>query len=103
MAGNPRLAGLAPMHPGELLREVTLPALGMAKKDVAEALGMSRAMLYAILGERSPITPAMALRLAKFFGNSPEFWMNLQAMHDLTKTKVESGKQIERDVNPRAA
>jgi plasmid maintenance system antidote protein VapI len=43
------------------------------------------------------------LRLARFLGTSPEFWMNLQAMHDLTKARMESGKVIERDVRPRAA
>jgi len=94
MAGNPLLAGLAPMHPGELLREVTLPALTMAKKDVAKALGISRAMLYAILDERSPVTPAMALRLAKFFGNSPEFWLNLQRDYDLRTFEAEMAEEL---------
>ena len=52
-------------------------------------LGISRAMLYAILDERAPVSPAMALRLGKFFGNSPEFWSNLQRDYDLRTLEVE--------------
>jgi addiction module HigA family antidote len=55
-----------------------------------------------VKGERS-VTADTALRLARFFGSSPEFWVNLQAMHDLTKAKLESGPTINRDVQPRAA
>ena len=53
-------------------------------------------------GERA-VTADTALRLARFFGASPEFWLNLQAMHDLTRAKREIGAAIERDVQPRAA
>src|SRR3546814_4163426 len=60
MSGNSRLAGLKPTHPGELLREDVFPALGIPKTQIAKRLGISRAMLYAILEERAPITPAMA-------------------------------------------
>jgi hypothetical protein len=55
-----------------------------------------------VKGERS-VTADTALRLAHFFGTRPEFWINLQAMHDLTKVRLESGATIERDVQPRAA
>jgi addiction module HigA family antidote len=55
-----------------------------------------------VKGERS-VTADTALRLARFFGTSPELWMNLQAMHDLTKARQENGRTIERDVRPRAA
>lgn len=72
-----------PTHPGAMLREIVLPALGMTKVQVAEALGVSRQTLYDILGEKQPVTPAMAMRLAAAFGNSPQFWMNMQANHDL--------------------
>jgi len=58
---------------------------------------------YAIVkGERS-VTADTALRLVRFFSTSPEFWVNLQAMRDLTKARQESGETIERDVHPRAA
>jgi addiction module HigA family antidote len=49
------------------------------------------------------VTADTALRLARFFDTSPEFWMNLQAMHDLTKARIENGEAIARDVRPRAA
>lgn len=80
---NPLLAGLAPMHPGEMLREITLPATDLSKTEIARRLGISRQTLYDILEERQPVTPAMALRLGRFFGNSPAFWLNLQQAYDL--------------------
>ena len=83
MTGNPLLKGLAPMHPGELLREVTLPALEISKAEVARRLGISRQTLDDILDEKQPVTPAMALRLGRFFGNGPELWLNLQRNYDL--------------------
>src|SRR3546814_366275 len=83
MSGNSRLAGLKPTHPGELLREDVFPALGIPKTQIAKRLGISRAMLYAILEERAPITPAMALRIGKLLGTSPESWLNMQRDYDL--------------------
>src|SRR3546814_13516808 len=73
------LKGLRPTHPGELLREDVLPSLGKSKAKIAELLGISRQTLYDILGERGPITPAMALRFGKLLGNGPDFWVRLQA------------------------
>ena len=83
MGGNPLLAGLAPMHPGELLRKTILPETGLAKTEIARRLGISRQTLYDLIEERQPVTPAMALRLGKLFGNAPEFWLNLQRDYDL--------------------
>ncbi|BCM88132.1 HigA family addiction module antitoxin [Methylobacterium indicum] len=83
MSGNPLLAGLAPTHPGEVLREDILPAVNLPKTEIARRLGISRQTLYDILEERQPVTPAMALRLGRLFGNSAEFWANLQRDHDL--------------------
>lgn len=83
MGANPLLRGLAPMHPGEFLREVTVPALDLPKAEVARRLRISRQTLYDILAERQPVTPAMALRLGRLFGNGPDFWLNLQRDHDL--------------------
>jgi addiction module HigA family antidote len=90
-------------HPGEMLQEEFLRPLGMSVNALALSLRVPANRIGAIVNGKRAVTADTALRLARFFGNSPEFWMNLQAMHDLTKTKVESGKQIERDVNPRAA
>jgi addiction module HigA family antidote len=83
MSANPMMSGLVPMHPGELLREVVLPALGRPKKEIAALLGVSRQMLYAILEERAPVTPNMALRLGKLCGNGATLWLNLQRAYDL--------------------
>lgn len=76
-------AGLAPVHPGALLREDVLPAMNVSKVEVARRLGISRAQLYAILSERAAVTAPMALRLGRFFGNGPELWLNMQSHYDL--------------------
>jgi antitoxin HigA-1 len=90
-------------HPGKVLSEEFLNPLGTSVNALAMALRVPATRIGAIVkGERS-VTADTALRLARFFGTSPEFWMNLQAMHDLTKVRLESGEAIERDVRPRAA
>ena len=86
-------------HPGEEF----LHPLGMSVNALAMALRVPATRIGAIVkGERS-VTADTALRLARFFGTSPEFWMNLQAMYDLTKARRDSGGKIQRDVRPRAA
>lgn len=92
--GNPRLAGLRPTHPGELLREDILPALGLTRVEVARRLGISRALLYAILSEKAPVTPAMALRLARLLGGSAESWLNVQRTYDLRTLEVEMAEEL---------
>ncbi len=77
--------GLPAMHPGELLREDVVPALGRTRTEIARLLGVSRQTLHAILSERAPVTPEMALRLGKLCGNGPELWVNLQTRYDLDK------------------
>ena len=90
-------------HPGEMLSEEFLKPLGLSVNALAMALRVPATRIGAIVkGERS-VTVDTALRLARFFGTSPEFWVNLQAMHDLTKARQQSGVTIERDVHPRAA
>jgi addiction module HigA family antidote len=90
-------------HPGEVLSEEFLGPLGMSVNALAIALRVPATRIGAIVkGERS-VTADTALRLARFFGTSPEFWVNLQAMHDLTKARLQGGAAIERDVWPRAA
>jgi addiction module HigA family antidote len=71
------------MHPGEFLRTVVIPGSGMTKTNVAKRLRVSRQTLYEVLRERSPITTNLALRLARLFGNAPQYWLNLQANHDV--------------------
>jgi antitoxin HigA-1 len=90
-------------HPGEVLSEEFLVPLGMSVNALAMGLRVPATRIGAIIkGERS-VTADTALRLARFFRTSPEFWMNLQATHDLTKVRLERGSAIERDVQPRAA
>jgi addiction module HigA family antidote len=86
--------GLPPMHPGELLREEILPALGRSKTEIAKLLGVSRQTLYDILEEKQPVTPAMALRLGKLCGNGPDLWLNLQKRYDLQRAERELGEKI---------
>lgn len=84
MSINPLLAGLRPTHPGEILREDVLPSLDITKTEIARRLGISRQSLYDVLAERQPVTPSMALRLGKLFGNSAQSWVNLQRDYDLS-------------------
>lgn len=86
---NQLLKGLPPTHPGELLREDVVPALGRPKAEIARLLRISRQTLYDILSERQPVTPAMALRIGKLTGTTPESWLNMQRNHDL---HIEAGK-----------
>lgn len=72
-----------PTHPGEMLREDFLPDYGLTTSGLAETIGVSRQSIHELLHERRAISPAMALRLAKLFGNSLEFWLNAQRAVDL--------------------
>ena len=96
-------AGIAPVHPGALLREDVLPSVAMPKTEVARALGISRAQLYAILSERAPVTAPMALRLGRFFGNGPELWLNMQSNYDLETLGRAMAREIARIPRVRAA
>ena len=88
------LAGLAPVHPGAFLREDVLPHVKMSKRDIADALGISRAQLYAILSESTPVTAAMALRLGKLFGNGPDLWLNMQSRYDIETLGAKMMKEL---------
>ena len=82
------------MHPGELFREEILPALDRSKTEIARLLGVSRQTLYDVLKERHPVTPVMALRLGKLFGNGPDLWLNLQKRYDLHRAQQQLGEKI---------
>lgn len=92
----PNTTGLErkPTHPGEMLREDFLPDYGLTVSRLAEAIGVSRQSINEILRERRSVSPEMALRLARLFGNSPEFWLNAQRAVDLW----EAAQVIESDV-----
>ena len=72
-----------PSHPGVMLREDFLPDFGLTVSQLAAAIGVSRQSVNELLRGRRAVTPAMALRFAKLFGNSPEFWLNAQRAVDL--------------------
>jgi len=71
-----------PTHPGELLREDVIPATGRTKTEIASLLGISRQHLYDILEKRKPVSPAVAVRLGKLFGDGPGIWVRMQAAYD---------------------
>jgi addiction module HigA family antidote len=74
---------LPPFHPGEILREEYLIPLRMKPYTLAKRLRVPRTRIERLVAERTPVTPDTALRLAKFFGTTPQFWMNMQAAFDL--------------------
>jgi antitoxin HigA-1 len=85
-------------HPGEMLLEEFLIPLGITQNALALKIRVPATRIGDIVHGKRSITPDTALRLARFFGNSPEFWLNLQQMHDLSKARLELRKTIERDV-----
>ena len=76
-----------PTHPGEMLREDFMTDFKLSTSSLATALGVSRQTINEILRTRRAITPAMALRLSRLFGNSPEFWLNAQHAWDLWESE----------------
>jgi addiction module HigA family antidote len=85
-------------HPGEMLRQEFLIPLGLSQNALALKIRVPATRIGEIVNGRRAITPDTALPLARFFGNSPEFWLNLQQMHDLSKARLELKKTIEREV-----
>ena len=76
-------------HPGEHLREEYLPGYGLTAGALAKAMGLKdRTRIERLVRELQPITPDTALRLAKVFSTTPQYWMNLQAQHDLSKAAI---------------
>jgi addiction module HigA family antidote len=80
---NTRQMQRRPTHPGEMLREDFLPDYGLTASGLASAIGVSRQSVNELLRGRRAVSPEMALRLGKLFGNSPEFWLNAQRAVDL--------------------
>ena len=74
---------IKPAHPGELLREVVIPATGKSKTEIARLLRVSRQTLYDILGAKQPVTPQIAVRLGKLFGDGAGVWLRMQNEYDL--------------------
>jgi len=85
-----------PTHPGEMLREDFLPDYGLTVAGLAGALDVSRQTVNELLRERRAVSPEMALRLGRLFGNSPEFWLNAQRALDLWDAEQAIGGQVDR-------
>ena len=92
-----------PIHPGEILREDVLPALGLSVSETARRLGISRQQLHRVLACTHPITTEMALRIGRFAGNGPGLWLRMQQSYDLWHaenrmrdelSKIETAKSV---------
>jgi len=93
---------LAPIHPGEILREDFLLPLGLSMNKLSLDLRVPVTRIAEIVHERRAITPDTALRLARYFNTSARFWLNLQAAYDLEVAEDELAESIEREVRPAA-
>ena len=91
---------LPPVHPGEILREEFLEPLGIGVYRLAQALKVSRARLKDIVLGRRGVTTDTALRLARYFGTTPQFWISLQTRYDLEVAERTIRPQVEREVEP---
>lgn len=89
-----RSRGRAPTHPGAILREDVLPALGLSVVETARLLHVSRQTLHELLAERKGFTPEMALRVGKLAGNGPELWLRMQGDFDLWRTERELASEL---------
>ena len=88
---------LQPVHPGEVLLEEFLKPMGLSQNRVAINIGVPPRRINEIILQKRRITADTALRLARFFGTSPEFWLGLQAQYDLDVTSDELGERLERE------
>lgn len=91
-------SGLAPLHPGELLRDVVLPALkdeGTTRIRFAGLLGLSRSRFYDLLEGKSAVTAELALKLGRLCGNGPDLWLELQQRWDLAKARAALGSGLD--------
>jgi len=93
---------LAPIHPGEILREDVLKPLNMSVNQLAKSLAVDAARLNEIVRGRRGITADTALRLARYLGTTPEFWLKLQVHYELRVARQTKLKDIERHVQPRS-
>jgi antitoxin HigA-1 len=91
---------LKPVHPGEILREEFMKPLGLSMNRMAMDLRVPVTRIAEIVAERRSVTADSALRFARYFKNSPTFWMNLQSRYDLEVAEDEIAAKVERDVQP---
>ena len=97
---NP-MNGMRPVHPGEILAE-ELEELGLSANAFARVMGVPTNRITAILNGQRGVTADTALRLARYFGTGPQFWLNLQQTCELRRAELDSWENIKRTVHPRA-
>ncbi|CAH0339728.1 HigA family addiction module antitoxin [Rhizobium sp. CECT 9324] len=85
---------LPPVHPGEILRDEFLQPMDLSAGSLAKQLNVPRTRIERLVAEQSAVTPDTALRLARFFDMSPQFWMNLQTSYDLKVEAVAKAEEI---------
>lgn len=95
-----RSSGMKPVHPGEILRE-ELDELGMSASALSKALGVPVNRVTTILNGQRGVTANTALRLARYFGTTPQLWLNLQKTWELRHEEIEAGRSIAENVKPR--
>ena len=95
--------GMRPIHPGEILREDYLEPLGMSVNALSKALHVPTTRMNEIVRGNRGITADTALRLARYFGTSERFWLNLQTEYELRQAQISKAEQVEKEVKPRAA
>lgn len=94
---------LPPIHPGEILREEFLSPLGISANELALALRVPATRINDIVNRKRGITADTALRLSRYFGTTPKFWMNMQASWELEVAEDQLSGVLEHDVRPRTA
>ena len=94
---------LEPIHPGEILREEFLRPLGLSANRLSIGLRIPQSQVWEIVNEQRGISPETALRLARNFGTTPEFWMNLQTRYELLVAEGKKLRRIKREVTPMSA
>jgi len=93
---------LKPVHPGEILLEEFLKPMGLSQHRVAIGMGVSARRINEIVQGKRRITADTALRLGKYFGMSPQFWLGLQMDYDLDMAEDQVGRRVEQEVRPYA-
>jgi addiction module HigA family antidote len=87
---------LPPVHPGEVLREDYLVPMKLAPYTLAKALGIPRTRIERLAREETPVTADTALRLARYFGTTPAFWMGMQAQYDIERAADTLARELKR-------
>ena len=93
---------LAPVHPGRFLTEL-LQERSISQTQLARAIGVSAMRVSHVVNGKRPVTAEMALRLSRFFGQTPQYWLNLQSRYDLDRAQDVIGSRIKSEVRPLAA